>query len=200
MPRTTFVGVLSCLMLSAAPAYADGFVTPFLGYNFGGDSVNCLSLTSCQDKQVNAGISFRSAGKVAAWEQDISFVRRFFGPGNDHSVLTVMTNLSLTLPIGPIQPYVIGGIGLVRPDASYNPLQLVTSKSALGTDLGAGMTLMFGRRVGVRGDVRRFHALQDLTLGVFSGESLDFWRASVGLTFSRGGSTRANPYAPPTRR
>jgi len=93
-----------------------------------------------------------------------------------------MTNLVFTLPIGPIQPYVVGGIGLIRPHANYNPLQLVTSKNAFGTDLGGGLTIMFGR-VGVRGDIRRFHTLQDVTLLVFTGGKLDFWRASAGVTF-----------------
>jgi hypothetical protein len=75
-----------------------------------------------------------------------------------------------------------------------------TSKSALGTDLGAGLAVMFGQRVGIRGDLRRFHALPDVSLGVFTGESLDFWRVSVGLTFNRAATRTQNPYAPPTRR
>jgi hypothetical protein len=57
---------------------------------------------------------------------------------------------------------------------------------------------MFGDRVGVRGDIRRFHAL-DVTLGIFTGEPLDFWRASVGLTINRAPSRRSNPYGPPRR-
>jgi hypothetical protein len=181
LPR--MAGVLAALMLSVVPAYADRFVTPFLGYNFGGDSGNCVSLTQCQEKHVNFGLSVGSTGRAVGLEEDLSYARDFFGTGTGDSVLTLMTNLLITLPLGPIQPYVVGGVGLIRPHASYNPLQVVTSKSAFGSDLGAGLTIMFGPRVGVRGDLRRFHTLQDVTFLVFTGGKLDFWRASAGITF-----------------
>jgi hypothetical protein len=188
MPRSALeiarlAAVFLALVLSAAPVYADGFVTPFLGYNYGGDSGNCASLTACQEKHLNIGLSITSRGRVAGLEEDISYAKHFFGEATDSSVLTIMTNLRMTIPVGPIQPYVVGGFGLIRPHASYNPLQVVTSKNAFGSDLGGGLTIMFGQRVGVRGDIRRFHTLQDVTLFVFSGAKLDFWRASAGITF-----------------
>ena len=175
-------GVIAALALSAVPVSADGFVTPFLGYNFGGDSVNCASLTTCQEKHLNFGTSFGTAGRVAGMEEDFSFAKNFYDTSTDSSVLTIMTNVRLSLPIGPIQPYVVGGIGLIRPHASNNPFQVFTSKSAFGTDLGGGLTIMFGPGVGVRGDIRRFNAT-GLRLLVFSGARADFWRASAGLTF-----------------
>ena len=182
MSLLRIAGVFAALVLSVVPAYADRSITPFLGYNFGGDSGNCVSLRDCQEKHVNFGLSVASTGRILGLEEDLSYAREFFGTGTGDSVLTVMTNLVFTLPIGPIQPYVVGGIGLIRPHANYNPLQLVTSKNAFGTDLGGGLTIMFGR-VGVRGDIRRFHTLQDVTLLVFTGGKLDFWRASAGVTF-----------------
>jgi hypothetical protein len=30
--------------------------------------------------------------------------------------------------------------------------------------------------------VRHFHTMQDVNLGVFASDKLDFWRASAGLT------------------
>ena len=181
----TIAGVLAVLVLSVAPVYADGFVTPFLGYNFGGDSGNCVSLTDCQEKHVNIGLSIGSTGRVFGVEEDLSYAKNFFGAGSDNSVMTVMTNLLVTIPLGPVQPYFVGGVGLIRPHASYNPVPVVTSKNAFGSDLGGGLTLMFGHRVGLRGDVRRFHTLQNVTFLVFTGEKLDFWRASAGITFRR---------------
>jgi hypothetical protein len=174
-------GVLAALALSVVPAHADGFVTPFLGYNFGGDSVNCDSLTACHEKHTNFGMSIGTAGRVAGIEEDFSFAKNFYDTSTDSSVLTIMTNVRLSLPLGPIQPYVVGGIGLIRPHAN-NPFQVFTSKSAFGTDMGGGLTIMFGQGVGVRGDIRRFNA-QGVTLVIFSGARADFWRASVGLTF-----------------
>ena len=184
-----WVGVFGGLSFASPALYASTtqrprrFITPFLGYNFGGDSRNCISLTDCQEKHINVGLSIGSTGRVAGLEEDMSYARNFFGAGTNNAVLTAMTNLLVTIPLGPIQPYVVGGVGLIRPHASSNPLQVVTSKSAFGSDFGGGLTLMFGRRVGVRGDIRRFHTLQDVTLFLFSGEKLDFWRASAGITF-----------------
>jgi hypothetical protein len=179
---TRFTGVLAAFALSAAPVYADGSVTPFLGWNFGGDSVNCASLTSCQEKHTNFGMSIGTAGRVAGIEEDFSFAKNFSDTSADSSVLTIMTNVRLSLPLGPIQPYIVGGIGLIKPHASNNPFQVFTSKSAFGTDMGGGLTIMFGTSVGVRGDIRRFNA-QGLTVVIFSGAKADFWRASVGITF-----------------
>ena len=176
-------GVLAALVLSVVPAYADGFVTPFTGWNFGGDSLNCDSLTACHEKHTNFGMSIGTAGRVGGIEEDFSFAKNFYDTSTDNSVLTIMTNVRLSLPLGPIQPYVVIGIGLIRPHASYNPAQLITSKSDFGYDLGGGLTIMFGQSFGVRGDIRFFHTLQAVTLGIFNGAPLNFWRASVGLTF-----------------
>jgi hypothetical protein len=179
--RARLASVLAALALSVVPAQADGFVTPFLGYNFGGDSVNCDSLTACHEKHTNFGMSIGTAGRVAGIEEDFSFAKNFYDTSTDSSVLTIMTNVRLSLPLGPIQPYVVGGIGLIRPHAN-NPFQVFTSKSAFGTDMGGGLTIMFGQGFGVRGDIRRFNA-QGVTLVIFSGARADFWRASIGLTF-----------------
>jgi len=46
------------------------------------------------------------------------------------------------------------------------------------------VTGMFGRHLGVRGDLRHFHTLQDVNLLIFQGQKLDFWRASVGLALA----------------
>ena len=175
-------GALAALALSVVPACADGFVTPFLGYNFGGDSVNCDSLTTCQEKHKNFGVSFGTTARAAGLEEDFSFAKNFYDTSTDNSVLTIMTNVRLSLPLGPFQPYLVGGIGLIKPHASNNPLQVFTSKSAFGTDLGGGLTIMLGQGVGVRGDIRRFNAT-GLKLVLFSGARVDFWRASVGITF-----------------
>jgi hypothetical protein len=175
-------GVLAALALSVVPAHADGFVTPFLGYNFGGDSVNCDSLTACHEKHTNFGMSIGTAGRVGGIEEDFSFAKNFYDTSTDNSVLTIMTNVRLSLPLGPIQPYLVGGIGLIKPHASNNPFQVFTSKSAFGTDMGGGLTIMLGQGFGVRGDIRRFNA-QGVTLVIFSGAKADFWRASAGITF-----------------
>lgn len=184
MRLTGIVVFAAVAIMIATPAFADGAITPYIGYNYGGDSSNCISLRDCQEKHANFGISFGSAGPVG-FEADLAYARNFFGasPDGDNSVLTLMSNFVFGIPLGPVQPYLVGGVGLIRPHASLNPTQLVTSKNAFGYDLGFGVTVFLSRRLGVRGDIRRFRTFEDLTLFVFSGGKLEFSRASAGLTF-----------------
>jgi opacity protein-like surface antigen len=179
------------LTLSVLPAHADGFITPFIGFNFGGDSSNCSKLTNCQDKRLNFGASLGSMGKVFGFEEDISFAKNFFGevPRADNSVFTAMSNLLFGIGAGPVQPYVLGGLGLMRPHTSLNVANVVTDfeKNSIGYDLGGGMNFYPSRNIGVRGDIRHLHTLQDVpVLGGISGplisdQKLGFWRASIGL-------------------
>ena len=52
------------VLASAPPARAEGFVTPYVGFNFGGDSANCLSLSNCQERRTNFGVTVGSARGV----------------------------------------------------------------------------------------------------------------------------------------
>jgi len=176
------------LTVTAAPALADGLVVPFVGFNFGGDSgVGCTSLTNCEKKHTNFGVSFLSMGTVFGLEEDISYAKNFFGetPGQDNSVFSAMTNLVIGPGVGPVRPYVLGGIGLIRPHVSSLASSVTSfSNNSFGWDLGGGVTVLFGGRVGVRGDIRRFHTMQDVNLLIFTGQKLDFWRGSVGLALA----------------
>ena len=82
-------------VLAAAPARAQGFISPYAGYNFGGDSTNCVSLQNCEDKRLNLGVSIGTVRGGAGVEEDIAYARDFFGkaPGVSNAVLTAMTNL-----------------------------------------------------------------------------------------------------------
>jgi opacity protein-like surface antigen len=97
-------------------------------------------------------------------------------------VLTVMSNVLVVLPAGPIRPYGLAGIGLIRPHAQLDPASLTTDKNALGYDIGGGVNVSVAPHVAVRGDLRHLHTFSDVTLSLFSGQALDFWRASAGLT------------------
>src|SRR5262245_26280055 len=172
------------LSVSPAAARAEGFITPFLGFNFGGDSgANCTSLTTCEDKRLNWGVALGTTHGIFGFEEEIGYAKDFFGktPGSDNSVLTVMSSLMLVVPAGPIQPYGLIGLGLIRPHFTTSNLSL--DQNTLGYDIGGGLNLFFAHGVGLRGDVRHLHTLQDVTLGVFSNQRLDFWRGSAGLTF-----------------
>jgi opacity protein-like surface antigen len=172
------------VVIAATPARADGFITPYWGYNFGGDSANCVSLTNCEDKRTNWGVSFGATSGIFGFEEDIGYAKDFFGktPTGDNAVLTVMSDFMVVVPAGPIQPYALIGLGLIRPHVKFDASSLSFDQNTLGYDIGGGLNIFLSHTVGVRGDVRHFHTLQDVGLGVFASDKLDFWRASAGLT------------------
>ena len=178
-------GFIALIVLAAAPARAEGFITPFFGFNFGGDSANCVSLRNCEDKRTNFGIAVGTQSGIFGFEQEIAYAPDFFGrtEGGRNAVLTVMSSLLVVIPAGPIQPYGVIGIGLIRPRMKLDAESLAFEKNALGYDIGGGVNIYLVRSVGIRGDVRRLKTLSDITLGFFSGEQLEFWRGSAGVTF-----------------
>src|SRR5437773_10886126 len=90
--------------LSASPARADGFITPYIGFNFGGDSANCPSFSNCEEKRTNWGVTFGSTHGIFGIEADFGYAPHFFGdtPGQSNGVFHLMTDLMLILPAGPI--------------------------------------------------------------------------------------------------
>ncbi len=175
---------IALVMLAAAPVRAESFISPFIGFNFGGDSANCASLRECEEKRANFGVSVGTRRGIFGFEQDIGYARDFFGktPGADNAVLTVMSNLMVVIPAGPIHPYGIVGIGLIRPHVQLDLASLASNQNALGYDIGGGLNIFLLHSVGIRGDVRRLKTVNDITLPLFSNEKLEFWRGSVGVT------------------
>ena len=114
-PRRLLTLAAALLTLNVTPARADGFVTPSVGFNFGGDTTNCNSLRSCDDKRVNWGVSIGTTGSILGFEEELAYAPNFFGTtsGGDNAVLTLMSNLLVVIPAGPVQPYGLVGIGLV---------------------------------------------------------------------------------------
>jgi opacity protein-like surface antigen len=187
--RHVIVGaVFVALVGVAAPARADGFVTPYIGYNFGGDSGNCPTLSNCSEKHTNYGVSIGAMGTLFGIEEDLGFAKNFFGlPGTDDSVFSAMTNLLVGIGVGPVQPYVLGGLGLIRSHVSSSIVGAcftcgpAAAENAFGYDLGGGVTVSVAPHVGIRGDIRHLHTLQDVNVSIFSGQHLNFYRGSLGV-------------------
>ena len=185
-PRTISIGAAALLLLGiAAPASADGFISPFIGYNFGGDS-GCPTIANCEDKKLNAGVALGMLGSAFGFEEDFAYAKDFFGsaPGLESNVLTAMSNLMFVPKIGPVRPYVLGGIGLIKAHAALTTASVfATDNNTVGWDVGGGVMVFFGSHIGIRGDVRYIHSFQDLTLlGFTLGDTkLDFGRASGAL-------------------
>jgi opacity protein-like surface antigen len=182
-------GVLAALLLLAASraASAESFISPFIGYNFGGDS-GCPEISNCENKTRNLGVSFGSIGNVVGAEAEFSFIDNFFGetPGTSSHVLTFMGNVMFAPKFGVLQPYGLIGLGLIKSHAEITTAGLLESdNNHFGWDIGGGAIAYFGQHVGVRGDIRYFHAFQDLEiLGLpIADTKLDFGRASAGVVF-----------------
>jgi opacity protein-like surface antigen len=178
------------LFAGTRPAQAQGFISPFFGYNFGGDA-GCPEVLNCQDKRADYGVSFGAVGSIVGFEAELGYTKNFFGETSDQSsnVLTFMGNFMLAPKIGPVQPYGVAGLGLIR--TSVERVGISDDQNQVGWDLGGGLMVFFGAHFGLRGDIRYYHSFQildfvhvpilgDLGLG---GQKLDYGRAAAGVVF-----------------
>ena len=98
---------------------------------------------------------------------EFSFIDNFFGetPGVSSSVLTLMGNFMLAPKFGVVQPYGVIGVGLIKTHAEVTVGGLLDSdNNHFGWDIGGGVIGYFGDHFGVRGDLRYYHAFQDLEI------------------------------------
>ena len=182
--------LLTGALSAAAPAaaHAQGFISPFIGFDFGGDS-GCPTAGDCEDKNSNIGVGFGTMGAVVGFEAELGYARDFFGeaPGQSSNVLTFMSNLIIGPKIGPVRPYVLGGLGLIKTHVELTGTSLLeTDNNSFGWDLGGGVMVMFGEHVGVRGDLRKFASFQERSILGFtlSNEKLGFNRAAAALVLA----------------
>jgi opacity protein-like surface antigen len=180
--------VLLAVAAAPQPANAQGFISPLLGFDFGGDS-GCLTASNCEDKNSNIGVAFGTMGNVVGFELELAYARDFFGetPGFSSSVLTVMNNFMVVPKIGAVRPYVLGGIGLFKTHVELDTAGLLENdNNSFGWDFGGGIMVLFGEHVGVRGDLRRFSTFQERSIFGFdiSNERLSFNRAAAALVLA----------------
>src|SRR6516165_1420065 len=104
----------------AGTARAQGYLAPFIGFNFGGDA-NCPQIAGSQDKRLNFGIGIGRMGNVFGFEEEFAYAKDFFGtaPTLNSSVLTVMSNVMFVPNIGPIRPYALAGLGLIKTHVEF---------------------------------------------------------------------------------
>ena len=136
--RRLYTAAMAVALLAGAatPARADGFFTPFYGYNFGGDSsANCQTLRRLRGQAREFRRVLRCDGHAWSGSRKTSaFAKDFFGsvPNVDNSVFTAMSNLLIGVGKGPIQPYVLIGAGLIRTQTSLNPLAVQRRRELAG--------------------------------------------------------------------
>jgi hypothetical protein len=191
------LGVAAALMIFAMPstARAEGFISPWIGVNFGANPFESLPNTSFADggrKSFGVTGGYMGGGIIGG-EVDFGYSPSYFGDKSDfgsNNVLTTMGNVIVGIPIGGtrgagVRPYAVGGIGLIR--TSYGGLTNfnAVSNNDFGYDLGAGVMGYFNSHFGLRGDIRYFRTLQDHS-SIANGVNIDlggfhFWRASLGI-------------------
>jgi opacity protein-like surface antigen len=191
LSRGLTVAALAALTTLALPARAraEGFISPLIGFNFGGDA-SCQSVSACEDKRLNFGVGLGAMNAVVGFEEEFAYARDFFGIRpvlQNASVLTLMSNFMLVPKVGPVRPFVLGGVGLIKTHTEFTSAALLTTdNNNFGWDVGGGVMLTIVPHVALRGDIRYFHSFQDL--GVIpvplANQKLDFGRAAAAVVFT----------------
>jgi len=185
MQKVWIAAGLTLALVGSTPAVASAqtFLTPYAGSTFGGDT---------PANKFTTGVSLTFMGDVAGFEVDFGYSPDFFNQENefvliaDSNVTNLMANLVIGPGAGPVRPYGVVGIGLLRSRAEATDLFDGLTVNDTAFNAGFGVIGMISSRVGLRGDVRYFRALQDpdddddvdVSVGNF-----DFWRATGGVTF-----------------
>jgi opacity protein-like surface antigen len=193
MPFTRLFVAL--FLIVPAAAYADGFITPFAGVNFGGRAGDAIA-DAFEAKRFDWGVSFAfMGGGILGMEADIAHSPDFYGRTDvgTSSVLTAAGNLLIGIPIGGQQgvgfrPYGLVGIGVIRSELNDIGDGLSDSENDVAWNAGGGAMFFFGDHVGLRADVRYFRTFKavvfdfiDDVLDRDRARRVDFGRASVGL-------------------
>lgn len=195
--RTAALAVGIGMLFAPRPALADGYVTPFIGINFGGATDTSLVNSVDDNSKLTYGVGIGwMGGGIIGFEGDIAYAPKFFAPGaqiGQTNVLTAMGNVIVGIPIGGqtgggVRPYVVGGIGLLRTNVEDSLATLKLDRNSFGFDLGGGINGYFSDHVGIRGDIRYFRDFSvsdtDSAIGIALGAGkLDFWRGTVGVLF-----------------
>jgi opacity protein-like surface antigen len=170
-------------LLGATAARAEVMVTPFAGVAFGG-------VTSTSHSTYGVGLGFLGHG-IVGFEAEIATSRHFFGTSGQgevftpNDVVTLMGNVLVAVPAGPVRVYGAAGAGLLKTRLRA-PAQLFNVDSNdFGIDVGGGVIASVGSHVALRGDLRYFRAVSDPSPdGAFdlAFGKIEYWRAVGGLT------------------
>jgi opacity protein-like surface antigen len=159
-------------------ARAEGFVNPWAGVNFGSDIADGRAAVG-----VNAGVM--GAGIIGG-ELGLGYSPRFFGTKTDfgsNTVIDVMANVLVGVPLGGLRPYVTAGLGIVRTQIDGGRLfSVAASNTDPGWNAGGGVMGHFTDHMGVRLDLRYFRNFNGDRLGNLELGGFHYWRASLGLT------------------
>jgi len=184
------------LALAPSAAFADTFITPFLGVNFGGDVGRPLGVALEDRNRMTWGVNVASMGAgIFGMELDFGYTSNFYTDTNsvvtENNAMTLMPALIIGIPVGGqqgvgLRPYVLAGAGLIRRDFEVTNI-VSASENDFGYTLGGGVMGFLGDHFGIRGDLRYFRNFQVDEFGFddvdFDQGTFNFGRASVGAIF-----------------
>lgn len=168
------------LALAAAPASAQltGWATPHVGGLAGGD-------TTASGPVLGVSLDVFEVHSWLGAELDVARAMSFNDEGIGDSRLTTVSISAIAAPHqARLQPYVLGGLGLMRAEGCVLACTAEFAETVATATLGGGLQVRLADWVGIRGDLRYVRALGDHdALPRTSDSAFDFYRASVGVTF-----------------
>jgi opacity protein-like surface antigen len=186
--QTVVVAALGAVLLGSSPVRADVLLTPYAGFSrIYEENKGTFGVTFGFGGLI--GLEFDAARIQLGLEEDLSFL------DFDAHATTLMGNMVVRFPAGPIQPYGSAGVGLVRVAADVDvPIlgeRISVDAQDLGWNLGGGLYVLPSPNFGIRADFRHFRTgdvtfddlidvvggLDDLPLPNFN-----FWRTTFGVT------------------
>ena len=173
------------LVLSPRAVRADGFVAPWFGSTFS-QGPDFRSATS--GRPTFGAALGTSGGGLFGFDIDFGYTPSFFGDeskAGKNNVVTIMGNLiagpSIETSGGKgVKPYGTFGIGLIHSKVAVN------ADNNFGWDGGGGVMGFLSGSIGIRGDLRYFHTVNNSSATntvLLKPGKFHFWRAYVGVIF-----------------
>jgi hypothetical protein len=183
-------------LLTAAPAHADFFVTPFAAIKFAGNAqIVDLESGASNVKFTLGGMAGVLTDGLFGVEADVAYVPRFFERSTGSlvarsQVITVMGNVMVAAPRSltqySLRPFVSGGAGLMHVNIDDIADAIPVDSNYFGVNVGGGAMGPLNNSLDVRFELRWFKSVTTGTTEnatpLLPGSALSFWRAAVGLT------------------
>jgi hypothetical protein len=175
---TSAAAALLALLLSA-PLQAETILTPFVGNTFGAGAEDDFG----DDSHLVYGGTLSLVGEgLMGFEIDGQYSPNFFG--DDSNVASLMGGLTLGGGGESLRVFGIAGAGLLKTRVPSRDQFFTADRNSFGITLGGSAIVKFGEKLGVKGDLRYFRGLSNLTIDDPDEVDLNdfrFWRASLGL-------------------
>ena len=189
-----FLSLLLCsgILLTPAPAAADGWVSGYIGTVFGDEAGGDFAAALDNPSKTTYGFTVGGmGGGIFGAELDVGYTPNFFGSSgliDSSGVVTATGNLLLGVPIGGqsgpgIRPYGTIGLGLLRRNVTFIEGFQNIDLNDFGYTLGGGVMGFISNVFGIRADYRYYRNFQRDDEGFlgFDTGTFSFSRASAGI-------------------